>query len=51
MQGAMDKCLAKLLAEQECSRSAMYQLEIQLVNTKVIVSTQHPHITELEEAL
>ena len=28
IQSTVDKCLAKILAKQECSRSAMHQLEI-----------------------
>ena len=51
MQGTIDKCLAKLLSEQECNKSAMHQLEIQLGNTRVGVTTQHHYIIDLEEAL
>ena len=51
MQGTMNKRLDKLLAEQEHSWCAIHQLEIQSANAKVEVTTQHWHITYLEEAL
>ena len=51
MQGTMEEHLAKLLAKQECSRPAMHQLEIQLANTRVEITTQHWRITDLKEAL
>ena len=51
MQGAMGERLAKMLAEQEGSRSVMRQLEIQLANTRVELNTQGRRNTDLEQAL
>ena len=39
IQGAMDEHLAKILAEQEGSRTTTHELDIQLANARMEVNT------------